>query len=78
VIGGVRHPFSADDAFFAGTGIEHRREHFPAGFRRGSCSGGSPGGELQARLDAKPYHTVARFRTAWPGYYATFFARVIS
>lgn len=48
VIAGVRHPFSAGDAFFVGAGVEHRFEDFPAGFCCWVVFWGPPGGEASA------------------------------
>lgn len=48
VIAGVRHPFSAGDAFFVGAGVEHRFEDFSAGFSTWVVFWGPPGGEQQA------------------------------
>jgi len=48
VIGDVRHPFSAGDAFFVGAGVAHRFEDFSADFSTWVVFWGPRGGEQQA------------------------------
>ena len=47
VIAGVRHPFVAGDAFFVGSGVEHRFERFSADFSAWVVFWGPAGGEQQ-------------------------------